>query len=180
MTLTANTGTCVVTGMGTMTDVDVKLNLFLFTMLPKTLKGNIFGGDSSHVATPSSSACTNRGCSRSTRWSPDLLVGQHQRQLPGHARRQEHPRRYQVRRIGLVTGDGANCPPPSDNFLAFSAHLSRIGGHTWITRPGGPAPFRSARRMPAAAWSKFRRTPSRAPTRRDRALPPEARPGRLR
>ena len=52
MTLTAKTGTCVVTGMGAMTDVDVKLNLFLFTMLPKTLKGNIFGGDSSHVATP--------------------------------------------------------------------------------------------------------------------------------
>ena len=52
MTLTAKTGTCVVTGMGAMTDVDVKLNLFLFTMLQKTLKGNIFGGDSSHVATP--------------------------------------------------------------------------------------------------------------------------------
>jgi S-(hydroxymethyl)glutathione dehydrogenase / alcohol dehydrogenase len=35
-----------------MMDVDVKLNLFLFTMLQKTLKGNIFGGGSSHVETP--------------------------------------------------------------------------------------------------------------------------------
>ena len=52
MTLTAKTGTCVVTGMGSMTDVDVKLNLFLFTMLQKTLKGNIFGGGSSHIETP--------------------------------------------------------------------------------------------------------------------------------
>lgn len=52
MTLTAKTGTCVVTGMGAMTDVDVKLNLFLFTMLQKTLKGNIFGGGSSHIETP--------------------------------------------------------------------------------------------------------------------------------
>lgn len=52
LTLTAKTGTCVVTGMGSMTDVDVKLNLFLFTMLQKTLKGNIFGGGSSHVETP--------------------------------------------------------------------------------------------------------------------------------
>jgi S-(hydroxymethyl)glutathione dehydrogenase / alcohol dehydrogenase len=52
MTLTAKTGTCVVTGMGRMTDVDVKLNLFLFTMLQKTLKGNIFGGGNSHVETP--------------------------------------------------------------------------------------------------------------------------------
>ncbi|MCW2731492.1 MAG: oxidoreductase, Rxyl family [Mycobacterium sp.] len=52
MILTAKTGTCVVTGMGSMLDVDVKLNLFLFTMLQKTLKGNIFGGGSSHVETP--------------------------------------------------------------------------------------------------------------------------------
>jgi S-(hydroxymethyl)glutathione dehydrogenase / alcohol dehydrogenase len=35
MTLTAKTGTCVVTGMGAMTDVDLKLNLFLFTMLQR-------------------------------------------------------------------------------------------------------------------------------------------------
>jgi Zn-dependent alcohol dehydrogenase len=52
LTLTAKTGTCVVTGMGSMIDVDVKLNLFLFAMLQKTLKGNIFGGGSSHVETP--------------------------------------------------------------------------------------------------------------------------------
>lgn len=52
MILTAKTGTVVVTGMGAMTDVDVKLNLFLFTMLQKTLKGNIFGGGNSHVETP--------------------------------------------------------------------------------------------------------------------------------
>ena len=52
MILTAKTGTCVVTGMGSIVDVDVKLNLFLFTMLQKTLKGNIFGGGSSHIETP--------------------------------------------------------------------------------------------------------------------------------
>jgi S-(hydroxymethyl)glutathione dehydrogenase / alcohol dehydrogenase len=52
MILTAKTGTVVVTGMGAMTDVDVKLNLFLFTMLQKTLKGNIFGGGNSHIETP--------------------------------------------------------------------------------------------------------------------------------
>ena len=52
MILTAKTGTCVVTGMGSMVDADVKLNLFLFTMLQKTLKGNIFGGGSSHLETP--------------------------------------------------------------------------------------------------------------------------------
>jgi S-(hydroxymethyl)glutathione dehydrogenase/alcohol dehydrogenase len=52
MTLTTKTGTCVVTAMGSMMDFDVKLNLFLFTMMQKTLKGNIFGGGSSHIETP--------------------------------------------------------------------------------------------------------------------------------
>lgn len=44
MTLTAKTGTCVVTAMGPMGDMDVKLNLFLMCMLEKTIKGNVFGG----------------------------------------------------------------------------------------------------------------------------------------
>ncbi|WP_421841722.1 NDMA-dependent alcohol dehydrogenase [Mycobacterium sp.] len=61
MILTAKTGTCVVTGMGAMTDVDVKLNLFLFAMLQKTLKGNIFGGGSSHVETPKLAALYKSG-----------------------------------------------------------------------------------------------------------------------
>jgi S-(hydroxymethyl)glutathione dehydrogenase / alcohol dehydrogenase len=61
MILTAKTGTCVVTGMGSMMDADVKLNLFLFTMLQKTLKGNIFGGGSSHVETPRLTALYRSG-----------------------------------------------------------------------------------------------------------------------
>ena len=44
LTLTAKAGTCVVTSMGNMSDMDVKMNLFLFAMLQKTLKGNVFGG----------------------------------------------------------------------------------------------------------------------------------------
>lgn len=44
LTLTAKAGTCVVTSMGKMSDMDVKMNLFLFAMLQKTLKGNVFGG----------------------------------------------------------------------------------------------------------------------------------------
>lgn len=61
MILTAKTGTCVVTGMGSMMDADVKLNLFLFTMLQKTLKGNIFGGGNSHVETPRLTALYKSG-----------------------------------------------------------------------------------------------------------------------
>ena len=61
MILTAKAGTCVVTGMGSMMDADVKLNLFLFTMLQKTLKGNIFGGGSSHIETPRLAALYKSG-----------------------------------------------------------------------------------------------------------------------
>jgi len=44
MNLIGKGGRVVVTGMNSITDVDVKLNLFLFTMLQKDLQGNVFGG----------------------------------------------------------------------------------------------------------------------------------------
>lgn len=44
MNLIGKGGRVVVTGMGSITDYDVKLNLFLFTMLQKDLQGAIFGG----------------------------------------------------------------------------------------------------------------------------------------
>ncbi|KAF0959037.1 MULTISPECIES: NDMA-dependent alcohol dehydrogenase [Rhodococcus] len=50
--LTSKFGTCVVTAMGAMTDMDVKLNLFLFSMLQKDLKGTIFGGGNARVEIP--------------------------------------------------------------------------------------------------------------------------------
>lgn len=37
-------GTGVVTGMGSMTDIDVKLSLFELTVLQKRLQGAMFGG----------------------------------------------------------------------------------------------------------------------------------------
>ncbi|NLU82825.1 NDMA-dependent alcohol dehydrogenase [Rhodococcus sp. HNM0569] len=52
LTLTAKSGRCVVTAMGDMADMDVKLNLFLMAMLQKDLKGNVFGGCSSRVEVP--------------------------------------------------------------------------------------------------------------------------------
>lgn len=52
LTLTAKAGTCVITAMGHMSDMDVKLNSFLFAMLQKDLKGNIFGGCNARVDIP--------------------------------------------------------------------------------------------------------------------------------
>ena len=42
--LTGKGGTVVVTGMGSLTEMDVKLNLFMLTMQQKRLQGAIFGG----------------------------------------------------------------------------------------------------------------------------------------
>ena len=42
--LTAKGGTAVVTGMGSLTEMDVQLNLFMLTMQQKRLQGAIFGG----------------------------------------------------------------------------------------------------------------------------------------
>ncbi|MDH6280940.1 NDMA-dependent alcohol dehydrogenase [Prescottella agglutinans] len=52
LTLTAKNGRCVVTAMGHMSDMDVKLNSFLFAMLQKSLLGNIYGGCNSRVDIP--------------------------------------------------------------------------------------------------------------------------------
>ncbi|MFF1946142.1 NDMA-dependent alcohol dehydrogenase [Rhodococcus qingshengii] len=52
LTLTAKNGFCVLTAMGHMADMDVKLNAFMFSMLQKTLQGNIYGGCNTHVDIP--------------------------------------------------------------------------------------------------------------------------------
>ncbi|RVW05558.1 NDMA-dependent alcohol dehydrogenase [Rhodococcus xishaensis] len=52
LTLTSKAGRCVVTAMGHMADMDVKLNSFLFAMLQKDLQGNIFGGCNARVDIP--------------------------------------------------------------------------------------------------------------------------------
>ncbi|MCJ0903368.1 NDMA-dependent alcohol dehydrogenase [Rhodococcus sp. ARC_M6] len=52
MILTAKAGRVVVTAMGHLVDMDVKLNLFLMSMLQKDLQGNIFGGGNARQDVP--------------------------------------------------------------------------------------------------------------------------------
>ncbi|WP_024793843.1 NDMA-dependent alcohol dehydrogenase [Tomitella biformata] len=52
MTLTRKGGRVVVVGMGGMGDMDVTLNLFMFTMLQKELRGAIFGGANPRAEIP--------------------------------------------------------------------------------------------------------------------------------
>jgi len=44
MTITSKSGTCVMTAMGNMAEMNVTLNLSLMTLMQKSLKGTIFGG----------------------------------------------------------------------------------------------------------------------------------------
>ncbi|NLE81111.1 MAG: NDMA-dependent alcohol dehydrogenase [Rhodococcus sp.] len=50
--LTSKAGRCVLTAMGHMADMDVKLNMFLFSMLQKDLQGTIFGGGNARTDVP--------------------------------------------------------------------------------------------------------------------------------
>ncbi len=52
MSLIGKGGRVVVTGMGNALDVDVKLNLFMFTLLQKDLQGAIFGGSNPRFDIP--------------------------------------------------------------------------------------------------------------------------------
>lgn len=52
LTLTKKGGRVVVVGMGGMGDMDVTLNLFMFTMLQKELRGAIFGGANPRAEIP--------------------------------------------------------------------------------------------------------------------------------
>jgi len=52
MNLIGKGGRVVVTGMGSITDMDVKLNLFMFTMLQKDLQGAVYGGANPRAEIP--------------------------------------------------------------------------------------------------------------------------------
>lgn len=52
LNITAKGGTCVVTAVGSMSALDVKLNLSMLTLLQKNLQGSIFGGCNPHYDIP--------------------------------------------------------------------------------------------------------------------------------
>ncbi|MCX2928873.1 NDMA-dependent alcohol dehydrogenase [Mycobacterium sp. CVI_P3] len=52
MNLTAKSGTCVMTAIGSMLDTQVTLNLALLTLMQKNLQGTIFGGGNPHYDIP--------------------------------------------------------------------------------------------------------------------------------
>ena len=52
MNLTAKSGTCVMTAIGSMLDTNVTLNLAMLTLMQKNLQGTIFGGGNPHYDIP--------------------------------------------------------------------------------------------------------------------------------
>lgn len=52
LTITAKGGTCVLTGIGSLVDTQVTLNLAMLTLLQKNIQGTIFGGGNPHYDIP--------------------------------------------------------------------------------------------------------------------------------
>jgi S-(hydroxymethyl)glutathione dehydrogenase/alcohol dehydrogenase len=52
MNITAKSGTCVMTAIGSMLDTNVTLNLAMLTLMQKNLQGTIFGGGNPHYDIP--------------------------------------------------------------------------------------------------------------------------------
>ena len=169
LTLTTKTGTCVVTGMGSMMDVDVKLNLFLFTMLQKTLKGNIFGGGSSRRDAEARRPLQVRPAENRRDGHHDVFVGEHQRRLPGHAGRQEHPRRHQVHRSGLVSRSTTDSITEPNARSCGALNPSNTAERTSSTCPG--AAVSSAARPASVTSTVAPRRSSPLPWRSTRPRP---------
>ncbi len=52
LNITAKSGTCVITGLAPLAQMDAQLNLFMFSMMNKELKGTVFGSLNPRVAMP--------------------------------------------------------------------------------------------------------------------------------
>jgi S-(hydroxymethyl)glutathione dehydrogenase/alcohol dehydrogenase len=52
MTITAKSGTCVLTAIGSLLDTQVTLNLAMLTLMQKNLQGTIFGGGNPYYDIP--------------------------------------------------------------------------------------------------------------------------------
>ncbi|MGB2757382.1 MAG: NDMA-dependent alcohol dehydrogenase [Acidimicrobiia bacterium] len=52
LNLTAKAGTCVITGLAPLSQMDAQLNLFMFSMMNKELKGTVFGSLNPRAAMP--------------------------------------------------------------------------------------------------------------------------------
>ena len=52
MNITAKSGTCVMTAIGSMLDTNVTLNLAMLTLMQKNLQGTIFGGGNPYYDIP--------------------------------------------------------------------------------------------------------------------------------
>ena len=52
MTITAKSGTCVLTAIGSLFETEVTLNLAMLTLMQKNLQGTIFGGGNPHYDIP--------------------------------------------------------------------------------------------------------------------------------
>ena len=109
LNLTSKGGTLVVTGLAPMIETDAQLNLFMLSMMNKEVKGTVFGSTNPRAQIPNLLSMYREG---ELKLDELITAPVHARRgqpgLPGHARRQEHPRRHRVR----LTGTGARRERP--------------------------------------------------------------------
>ena len=98
MGLCAKGGRVVWTNVAKINDTDVPLNLFNLTLQEKQLVGSIFGSANPRRDIPRLLRLYQEGKLKLDELiTKHLPARRHQRGLPGHARRQEHPRHGDVR-----------------------------------------------------------------------------------
>ena len=120
MSLVKKAGRGVVTSVANMMADDVKLNLFEFSMMRKELVGCIFGNANPRYDIPRLLDLYMDGKLKLDEMvTTTYTLERDQPGLPGHARRQEHPRRHPL----LIRGSGY---PERPNFVGSGAraHLS--------------------------------------------------------
>ena len=98
MTMTAKGGTCVVTAVAPIAEMDAAVNLFELAMYNKEIKGTIFGSLNPRRDIPNLLSMYREGQLKLDELVTNTYTPRaDQRRLPGHARRQEHPRRRGAR-----------------------------------------------------------------------------------
>ena len=136
-------GTAVITGLADPNKLTVQLSGAVMTLYEKTVKGTLFGSGNPIHDIRNLIGLYQAGKLKLDELVTPLRARRHRPGLPGHARRQEHPRRG---------GPRALAPPP------FSCwRWSTSGSSACAARPRY-----SRRRSPAAAMSssKARRAPA--------------------
>ena len=114
LNLAAKRGRVVVTNIHPYNETDVTMNLMMLTIYEKQVVGSIFGSANIHSDIPKLLKLYRNGqLDLDSMITNTYKLGRHQPGLPGHAGRQEHPRRPHLRRLTAASAARPVCATPS-------------------------------------------------------------------